>query len=251
MNGIVLLTKREPSWLRIGLNLMLGMVCICFTAAQAAEAGRAAWFPDQANVPQFKWSYQACEACKAMTAKPEWQTMARLAGLNEVHFMLAPDESNGPAYSVAPNVVVISPSALKLKPCQLSFVIGHEIVHIAQRHFDEDALALAVFEGKGSTWTRNGEKAMELLEGNFGLALKMSEMWQLQEQEADWIGALLAAHACGCNLEQSALAYLVNDEGYGGGLIAAHPESSNRMSFLMPFEESARRLADRFVKTGF
>lgn len=248
MNGIVLFGKREPSWFRNGLKLMLGMACLCFAAVPAAETGRAAWFPDQVSVPQFKWSYQPCEGCKAMTAKPEWQIMARLAGLKEVYFVLSPDESSGPAYSVAPNVVVISPSALKLKPCQLSFVIGHEIVHIAQRHFDEDALILSVFEGKGSTWTRNGEKAMALLEGNFGLAFKMSDLWQQQEQEADWIGALLAAHACGCNLDESALSYLAKQEGYGGGLIAAHPESANRLSFLMPFEESARRLANRFKK---
>lgn len=251
MKHTVLFGKHERPWVLGMAAWLLCLACISAINVRAAEAVRVEWFPDQSDVPHFVWSYQPCEGCRSLAPKPEWRAMTRLAGLEEVRFMLAPDEANGSAYSVAPDVVVISPSALKLNSCQLAFVIGHEIVHIAQRHFDEDALILSVFEGKGSTWTRDGGKAMALLEGNFGLALKMSDLWQQQEQEADWIGALLAAHACSCNLDESALPYLAKQEGYGGGLMAAHPESGNRVSFLEPFRESAQRLARRQLHADF
>lgn len=169
--------------------------------------------------------------------------MALLAGLSEVHFRRAPDESEGHAYSVAPNVVVVSPSALQLSSCQLAFVIGHEIVHIAQRHFDEDAIALSVYSGKPSYWTRQGDDAMQLAEGNLGLMLKLSPLWQQQEREADWLGALLAAQVCGCSLEDGALAYFRQDDDESGDDIAAtHPPNAERIRQLLPFTESARRL---------
>jgi len=169
--------------------------------------------------------------------------MAALAGLSKVQFRAAADESGGEAYSVAPDIVVLSPSALKLERCQLAFLVGHEIVHIARRHFDEDAIALSVFSGKPANWTRQGSEAMELIDGDFGLALRVSHLWQQQEQEADWLGTLLAAQACGCSIEFGAMAYFRQDLGSGGGIAAAHAASSERMQQLLPFTESAQRLA--------
>jgi Zn-dependent protease with chaperone function len=172
--------------------------------------------------------------------------MASRAGLSQVNFKRAPDESEGHAYSVAPGLVVLSPSALKLPRCQLAFVIGHEIAHIAQRHFDEDAIALSVYSGKPATWTRQGEGALQLADGNFGLVLKLSPLWQKQEQEADWLGALLAAQVYGCNLEESALAYFRQDDDESDSDMAAtHPSDAQRIQQLLPFAESARRLTAR------
>ena len=156
---------------------------------------------------------------------------------------MAPSEANGPAYSFAPNAVVIAPSALKLGFCHLSFLIGHEIVHLAQRHFDEDAVAATALSGKPENWTRKGAEAMQLLEDNFILALRMSVLWQQQEREADWVGALLAAQACRCNIEDSALSYLRADQDDGGGVAAAHERSASRVRFLQAFGLSAKRLA--------
>ena len=122
-------------------------------------------------------------------------------------------------------------------------MIGHEIVHIAQRHFDEDAIALSVYSGKPAYWTRHGEDAMQLAEGDFGLTLKLSPLWKQQEREADWLGALLAAQACGCSLEEGALAYFrQDDDDSGGGIAAAHPPNAERILQLLPFTESAQRL---------
>ena len=171
--------------------------------------------------------------------------MAALAGLRGVRFQIAPDASGGPAYSAAPDVVVLSPAALQLPPCQLAFVIGHEIAHIAMRHFDEDAIALSVFSGKSAQWTHKGEEVMQLVDGDFGLALRVSHLWQEQETEADWVGALLAAQASGCSIEASALAYFRHDGEPGGGIAAAHAPSAERMRQLLPFAESARRLTER------
>jgi Zn-dependent protease with chaperone function len=171
--------------------------------------------------------------------------MAALAGLRGVRFQIAPDESGGPAYSAAPDVVVLSPAALQLAPCQLAFLIGHEIAHIAMRHFDEDAIALSVFSGKPAHWTHKGEEAMQLVDGDFGLALRVAHLWQEQETEADWVGALLAAQSSGCSIEASALAYFRHDGESGGGIAAAHAPSAERMRQLLPFAESARRLAER------
>jgi hypothetical protein len=222
------------------------LACAFLLAPLFAEAGnpaRAKWFPDQPSTPRFDWTYTPCEGCRALHAKPEWKAMARLAGLENVHFLLAPNETSGPAYSFAPNAVVIAPSALKLGVCHLSFLIGHEIVHLAQRHFDEDALAAATLSGKPQSWTRKGAEAMQLLEDNFILALRMSDLWQQQEREADWVGALLAAQACRCSIEDSALSYLRKDTGYGGGVAAAHETSASRVRFLQAFNVSAKRLA--------
>ena len=171
--------------------------------------------------------------------------MAKLAGIGDIRFLRAELSTNGPAWSFAPGTVVLSAATLRLPRCQLDFVIGHELVHIAQRHFDEDAHDVSVLSGKPPTWTSAGEDAMALLEGDFPLALRMSPFWRQQEREADWVGALLAAQAGGCTLEDGALAYLGGDEASGGGLIAAHDENVERMRFLMNFVESAKRLAQR------
>jgi Zn-dependent protease with chaperone function len=174
--------------------------------------------------------------------------MVALAGVPAVRFRAAPDESGGPAYSVAPDLVVLSPAALKLATCQLAFLVGHEIAHIARRHFDEDAIALSVFSGRSARWTRRGEAAMQLANGDFGLALQVSHLWQQQEQEADWLGALLAAQACGCSIRAGALAYFGEDGASGGGIAATHAPSADRMRQLLPFAESARRLANRMSR---
>jgi hypothetical protein len=111
-------------------------------------------------------------------------------------------------------------------------------------------LAISVLSGKPENWTHSGDEAMHLLEDNFGLAIRMSDIWQQQEQEADWVGALLAAQACHCSIEDSALSYLRVDERYGGGVGAAHDTSLNRLHFLQTFAESARRLAPQVSYSG-
>jgi hypothetical protein len=83
---------------------------------------------------------------------------------------------------------------------------------------------------------------MQLANGDFGLALKLSPLWKQQEREADWLGSLLAAQVCGCSLEKGALAYFHQGDGDGGGIAAAHPPDTERIRQLIPFTESARRL---------
>ena len=233
-----------PAWpgIRQGVFLVLLVCADCIHAAQPVPA---AWFPDSPTFRQYVWTDQPCPGCEAINPRPTWTRIVALAGLTEVRFISAPNESGGQAHSAAPNVVVLSPSALKLETCQLAFLVGHEIVHIAQRHFDEDAIALSVFSGMPANWTNKGEDAMQLADGDFGLALRVSHLWEEQEHEADWMGALLAAQACGCSIEASALAYFRNDSESGGGIAAAHAPSTERMLQLRPFAESARRLAER------
>jgi Zn-dependent protease with chaperone function len=213
--------------------------------ALAGGLDKARWFPGQPVISRFSWSGEACEGCDALTPRQEWRAMAALAGLDDVSFLLAPDESRGPAWSYAPNVVVIALSALRLPACQLAFLVGHELVHIAQRHFDEDAHALLVLSGRPANWTLTGETAMGLLDGDFSLVLRMSPIWQQQEREADWVGSLLAAQASKCSLEKGALSYFRDNGQYGGGLASSHDTESERMNFLQPFVDSARKLASR------
>lgn len=206
---------------------------------------RQAWFPDTAATLAYRWHYVPCSGCDVLEPAPVWSTMQALAGLEEVHFLRAPDEQWGPAYSFPPNAVVVSPEALRLPVCQLNFLVGHELVHLAQRHFDEDARAAAVLSGLAPAWTSSGKRALSLIEGDFGLALKMAPLWQQQEREADWVGALLAAQASGCSLEAGALAYLEAQIGQGGGLAAAHEDSGERVRHLRGFADIAARLAAR------
>ncbi len=84
---------------------------------------------------------------------------------------------------------------------------------------------------------------MQLVDGDFGLALRVSHLWQQQEAKADCLGALRAAQACGHSIEIGALAYFRRDLGPGGGIAAAHATSVERMRRLMPFTESALRLS--------
>jgi hypothetical protein len=224
------------------------VVCLLFGSVPSALAGgliKAAWFPDAPHFTRFTWEGESCDGCKSLAPHSEWKTMAALAGISEIHFVLSPDDSNGHAWSYAPNTVVLSSSALGLPDCQLAFVVGHELVHIAQRHFDEDAHDVLALSGKPADWTRDGDTAMSLLDGDFSLALDMSTTWQQQEREADWVGSLLAAQACGCSLEKGALSYFRKDGQDGGGLAAAHDTNSERISFLKAFVDSARRLASR------
>ncbi len=214
-------------------------------SAQAGEPVRAEWFPDASRVARFTWSDERCDACAPLAPRPEWLAMAKLAGLAQIRFLRADRSALGPAWSFAPGTVVLSAATLRLPRCQLDFVIGHELVHIAQRHFDEDAHDVSVLSGMAPTWTRAGEDAMALLDGDFPLVLRMSPFWQQQERESDWIGALLAAQAGGCRLEDGALAYLGADTESGGGIIASHGAGAERARFLLDFVESARRLAER------
>lgn len=215
------------------------------TDALAGGLHQAAWFPGPPDLDRFNWTGEACEGCTALTPRPEWRAMAALAGLDDIRFLLAPDESRGQAWSYAPNGVVLAASALKLPACQLAFVVGHELVHIAQRHFDEDAHALLVFSGKPANWTLNGHTALGLLDGDFALALRMSPIWLQQESEADWVGSLLAAQACKCSLESGALSYFGENDPSGASLAASHGPESERRDFLKPFVDSARKLASR------
>ncbi len=235
-----------------GMRMMRGLRCwavLCLLggsiAATAGDMPKAAWFPDPPAVKRFTWPGEPCEGCSRLRLREEWKTMAALAGLGEVRFLLAASEANGQARSVAPDMVVLAPSALNLPDCQLNFLVGHELAHIAQRHFDEDAHELLVLSGKPAGWSRSGDKVMGLLDGNFALALRMSGTWQQQEWEADWVGSLLAAQACGCTLEKGALSYFRDDVSHGGGLAASHIGNVGRMTLLMPFADSARRLSSR------
>lgn len=231
-------------WPYLLVMLLLGLYLAGASLATPAPQ-RSAWFPDEPSSVAYEWYYTPCRGCVSLAPQPDWLKMRDLAGLAEVHFLLAPGEQWGAAYSFPPNAVAISPAALKLAPCQLNFLVGHELVHIAQRHFDEDAGTAAVLSGFDPSWTRSGKRALSLLEDNFALALKMSPMWQQQEREADWVGALLAAQAGGCGMREGALAYLGEDAGYGGGLAAAHEISGARVDFLAGFADSAAILAAR------
>ena len=232
----------DSAWCR-RLRPLLALAGLCAQHGQAAQAG---WFPDAPTFRVYSWTYQPCPGCQALAPRPAWSRMAELAGLPAIRFELAPDEAQGQAYSAAPDVVVLSPAALRLERCELDFVVGHEIAHIAQRHFDEDAIALSVFSGKPAHWTQRGEDALQLAEGDFALALRVSHLWQAQESEADWLGALLTAHASGCRIEAGALAYFRREgDASGGGVAAAHAANGERVRHLLPFAESARRLAER------
>ena len=226
-------------------GVLMPMLLCAGLSSHEANSAPAAWFPEPPAIRHYDWTYQPCPGCEELAPRSEWVRMAELAGVPNVRFINASDENNGPAYSTPPNVVVLTPSALKLEACQLAFVIGHEIVHIAQRHFDEDAIALSVMSGMSNNWTDQGAEALQLADGDFGLALRVSHLWQEQENEADWMGFLLAAQACGCSIESSALAYLRHEMDAGGGLAAAHAPSEERIRHLLPFTESARRLAQR------
>jgi len=222
---------------------VLCLVCGFASGALAGGLHKAPWFPGPPNIDRFSWTAEACEGCDALTPRSEWMAMAALAGLDDISYLRAPDESKGPAWSYAPNVVVLAPSALKLPDCQLAFLVGHELVHIAQRHFDEDAHDLLVLSGKSANWTLSGETAMGLLDGDFSLALRMSPTWLQQEREADWVGSLLAAQACKCSLEKSALSYFSGNGQSGAGLASSHDTESERVNFLKPFTDSARKLS--------
>jgi Zn-dependent protease with chaperone function len=237
----------NPTWPGIR-QLALPLLLLCAECLEAAQPAPAAWFPDSPTFRHYDWADPPCPGCSALAPSSTWTRMAELAGLPLVRFRAAPDESGGQAYSLASRVVVLSPSALQLERCQLAFLIGHELVHIAQRHFDEDAIALSVFSGKPAHWTRRGEEAMRLMDGNFGLALRLSAQWQAQEFEADWIGSLLAAQACGCSVEAGALAYFGGDGDSGGGIAAAHAPDAERVRRLLPFAESAQRLSERALQ---
>lgn len=229
-------------WLDVLAVLLL---CLYFTGASLAtpDPERADWFPDQPTTNAYDWHYAPCPGCVPATPERAWLKMRDLAGLKAVHFLLAPNERYGPAYSFPPDAVAISPEGMALPACQLNFLIGHELVHLAQRHFDEDARVAAVLSGLQPDWTHSGKRALSLLDDNFPLALRMSSFWQQQEREADWIGMLLTAQASGCTAEESALSYLRSQIGYGGGIAAAHEDSAARAAFLAGFAEPTARLA--------
>lgn len=232
-------------WLDLTAALLVCLYIAGASLATPEPAPAAAWFPEQPLTRVYDWHYAPCPGCVALKPPPAWLKMRDLAGLHEVHFLRAPNERLGPAYALPPDAVAVSPEGVALPTCQLNFLVGHELVHIAQRHFDEDASVAAVLSGLAPDWTDSGKRALSLLDDNFALALRMSPFWQQQEREADWVGMLLSAQASGCQAEEGALAYLREQRGYGGGLAAAHEESAARVAVLSGFAEAAARLAVR------
>jgi len=239
-----------PSWTGRRLDLIatafFALYLAGVSASDSTAVDRAIWFPDKPIQAAYEWSYAPCEACVPVAPQRDWQKMQQLAGLSSVHFLVASGDQWGDAYSFAPNAVVLSRSAMKLPRCQLDFVIGHEMVHLAMHDFDEDAHSVAVLSGFRPGWTQNGSLALSLLDGDYRLAIQMSPIWMEQERRADWVGALLSAQGGGCQIQEGALAYLTKQAGYGGGIGAAHEVNSARARFLEGFSEPAARLAARW-----
>lgn len=219
-------------------------LCLYVTGATIAAptTPRSEWLPDANARDHYTWGRQDCEGCAPLTPKPAWRRMQDRAGLAEVRFLVARAGTWGEAYTLPPDTLVLSESALGLPRCELNFIIGHELVHLAQRHYDEDAAMAASLSGRRPNWTRDGQQALSLMEGDFGLVLRLSDQWHAQEREADWVGSLLSAEATGCTLEDGALAYLGRQRGFGGGLASAHDDIGERLRQLSGFASMADRL---------
>lgn len=228
------------------LALAFFVVYLAGASMPRPKVERAVWFPDKPRQVAYEWRYAPCSGCVPIEPQRDWLEMQRLAGLTQVHFLRVPDNILGDAYSYAPNALVLSTSALHLPRCQLDFIVGHELVHLAMHDFDEDAHSASVLSGLSPSWTRNGRRALSLLDGDYGLALRMGPIWQGQERRADWVGALLAAEGGGCTLQEGALSYFREQSGYGGGIGAAHQADAERLRFLAGFAEPAARLAARW-----
>jgi len=232
-------------WLDFGVLA----ICLGYLASASmshANVGEAEWFPDRPDQQAYEWHYKPCPDCVPLEVPRDWQRMQRLAGLETVHYLKAKSDKMGDAYSFAPNGLVLSEAALRLPRCQLDFVVGHELVHLAMHDYDEDANSVAVLSGMKPSWTHNGKQALSLLSGDYALAIKMASVWQGQERWADWVGALLAAEGAGCTLQVGALPYLDAKAGYGGGIGAAHEADAVRARFLAGFSEPVARLAARW-----
>lgn len=232
-------------------SLVLLGVCLFATHARAGTPNssdstihKADWFPDTPNVPHFRWEQRPCPSCTELTKTGHWRKMVSLAGLHDIHFLLAPDDQNGMAYSIAPATIVLSPTAMRLGNCALNFVVGHELTHLALRHYDQDVATLASLTHQTITPDISGDDVIQMLDGDFSLALKMSPYWEAEEREADWAGSLLAAQACGCSIEKGAIAFLRSAESEGGGIAASHKTDKERIKELKPFIPSAHILAD-------
>lgn len=234
---------------RIAHSAALLAAAIAGLLPGASRSEPAAWFPDPPASRAYFWEPAPFPGCSPLRARPEWLRMAALAGIPAPRFLRAPDELSGQAFASPPGAVALSPSALALDGCQLAFVVGHEIAHLALRHFDEDAATLFALSGSAPSASARGEDALALLDFDFGLALRVAHLWQAQEAEADWIGSLLAAQAAACRIEEGALPYLRASES-GGGLGAAHAPSPARAQALLPFSESARRLASSSLEAS-
>ncbi len=237
--------ERAPA---VGFTLAL---ILYFTGVSVATPSvhRTDWLPDAATNFRYQWSGQLCDGCRLIEPRFAWRKMQHLAGLTDVRFVVSPDESLGSAYTLPPNILVVSNSTLGLPRCQLNFVIGHELVHLAQRHYDEDAATAATLSGRNPSWTKSGDRAMTLLEDNFVMALRMSDIWRAQEREADWVGVMLSAEATGCTVEDGGQAYLKRSDGHGGGLAASHDLTIDRLHLLAGFASMADRL--RLSRSGF
>lgn len=231
---------RSPSLRGLAAGLALA-------ASSTALGAGADWFPDPPTVTSYHWTPAACDDCTTFAPPQRWRRMIELAGLARVRFAVS-TTAGAQAAALAPDTIVLAPSLLDLTPCQQAFVVGHELAHLARRHYDEDAAAVLAYSGLATSWTGDGDAAMALLDGDFGLAMRLAPMWQAQEREADWLGSLLAAQACGCRLETGALAYLHGSD--GGGLLASHEDDRSRVAALRPFASSARILAARALVAG-
>lgn len=230
MKRLQSLPRRVPA-VCAGLMLCAGL----------AHAAPADWFPDPPRTPRYQWQAPECEHCRPLDPPPDWRAMAALAGVAEARFLLARD-ADGLAAAAPVDTVIVAPALLTLSRCQQAFVVGHELAHLARRHYDEDASAALAYSGRSTAWTANGDRAVGLTNGDFGLAWQLSALWRSQEHEADWLGSLLAAQAAGCLLENAAAAFLAGDT---GGLAASHAGDARRLADLHVFAASIRALAAR------
>ena len=220
--------RRAAAWL-----------ALVFAPTVAAEP--ADWFPAPPDLPRYQWQPAACGNCVALDAPSTWKRMAELAGVPGAHFVVALTDVEQ-AVSLAPDIVVIAPALFKLGVCQQAFVIGHELAHLARRHFDAEAVAVLTQSGRPPHWTASGNAALQLLDGDYRLVMQLSRVWQAQEHEADRLGSLLAAQAGGCELVAGALAFLGAEADNEAGLYLTHASARQRIAELLPFAERVRAL---------
>lgn len=118
-----------------------------------------------------------------------------------------------------PSRIALGTDFSGLPACQAAFVLAHEFAHLALGH-EPETLAAAAVLAKLPSLSASG--ALAAMDFDLGISLRLSDLSQKQEFEAD-SAALYAASLAGCSPEDGALAWLADQNLSGQPVMRTHP----------------------------
>lgn len=199
---------------------------------------RAPWMPNKlVSVPLKDWVIAEAAGCRAASAETQriFEALRETSGATKAVLFVCSSLADD-ARALPNGRIEIGTKMEKLARCERTFVLGHELAHVALGHADFEAYYLSALARLPRPSAADAYAAADF---DFSLALDMQQTAQEDEYEADWVGSLLAGTR-GCSLKRSAEAYFRSRMSAAGasGVLRTHEDAAERIHRLLPWRRA-------------